>query len=383
MELFFELIQVAIGNRTALSHTPTEEEWQQLFAEADRHTLLGICFAGVKRLGSEMSQTEHLSEDLFFEFMGVAAYIQQQNDLMFKQCVELQKKFHSDGIRSCILKGQGVGLYYGIEHGNAKGSSEQYANLVRLRQPGDIDVWAEGGFEKVMTYVNGITPCKDFTLQHVRFNYFTDTEVEVHYTPIMLMGWRRNRKLQRWFQAHAESCFENRVALGGERITVPTLEFNLIYLLTHIYRHVFVEGIGLRQIQDYYFALLVASKTEKTRLDDVRNDIQSALKEFGLWKFARGLMYVIGYVFGLEREYMICEPNEKEGRFLLREIMMTGNFGSASTKQTSKWKPVLLMQIITSKMHLLTHYPMEVLSTPSYLIWHYVWKHVLKRKWLK
>lgn len=32
-------------------------------------------------------------------------------------------------------------------------------------------------------------------------------------------------------------------------------------------------------------------------------------------------------VFGLEREVMLCEPNEQDGKFLLDEIMQAGNFG--------------------------------------------------------
>lgn len=42
---------------------------------------------------------------------------------------------------------------------------------------------------------------------------------------------------------------------GFGEITVPTLSFNVIYILSHLYRHVFTEGIGLRQLLDYYFVI--------------------------------------------------------------------------------------------------------------------------------
>ena len=37
---------------------------------------------------------------------------------------------------------------------------------------------------------------------------------------------------------------------GYVEITVPTLSFNVIYILSHLYRHVFSEVIGLRQLID-------------------------------------------------------------------------------------------------------------------------------------
>ena len=48
--LFFELIQVALVQREVLSHTPSEEEWRQLFSLAEKQAVLGVCFYGVERL---------------------------------------------------------------------------------------------------------------------------------------------------------------------------------------------------------------------------------------------------------------------------------------------------------------------------------------------
>ena len=48
--IFFELIQVAIGNRICLSHSPTAEEWKALYEIAKKQSLVGVCFAGVQRL---------------------------------------------------------------------------------------------------------------------------------------------------------------------------------------------------------------------------------------------------------------------------------------------------------------------------------------------
>lgn len=49
-QLFFELIQVAIGKLICLSRTPSEEEWKELYEIDKKQSLVGVCFAGVQRL---------------------------------------------------------------------------------------------------------------------------------------------------------------------------------------------------------------------------------------------------------------------------------------------------------------------------------------------
>ena len=53
-----------------------------------------------------------------------------------------------------------------------------------------------------------------------------------------------------------EEQFSHRVMLGEQgEIAIPTVEFNLIFQLTHIFSHLMNEGIGLRQLVDYYYVL--------------------------------------------------------------------------------------------------------------------------------
>lgn len=49
-KLFFELIRVTIGNQVCLSHTPSADEWCDLYAMAKKQSLVGVCFAGVQKL---------------------------------------------------------------------------------------------------------------------------------------------------------------------------------------------------------------------------------------------------------------------------------------------------------------------------------------------
>lgn len=76
---FFELIQVAIGTRICLSHTPSADEWGVQYVMAKKQSLVGVCFAGVQKLQSQRQETPEM---LYLTWMGMAAKIQQRNEAM-------------------------------------------------------------------------------------------------------------------------------------------------------------------------------------------------------------------------------------------------------------------------------------------------------------
>mgnify|MGYP004696135031 FL=1 len=71
---------------------------------------------------------------------------------------------------------------------------------------------------------------------------------------------------------------------GIGEIAIPTTAFNVIYQLTHLYHHFFDEGIGMRQIIDYYYVV------NNDELLVIKDALQRELKHLGLWKFAGALI---------------------------------------------------------------------------------------------
>lgn len=322
-QLFFELIRISIGSQNCLSNLPIEREWGKLYEIAKKQSLVGVCFAGIQRLGADVDEgfaQIGMSEILYLKWMGMAAKIQQKNEVVNKQCLTLQKRVSADGFRSCILKGQGVGLKY-AEH------------LLGLRQSGDIDIWLDGGFDRVNNWVQKVSPTKVVNQHHVNLKVFSGTEVEVHYHPINMTNPWRQKRLKEFIREHENDCLTD--AADG-KIHVPTSEFNLVFLMVHIFHHLFTEGVGLRQIMDYYFVLRTYSENH-----DNNEDVVRAVQELGLERFASALMYVMHTVFGMEEQLMLWQPNAKDGKFLLDEIMISGNFGKQDDRQKglyeSKW----------------------------------------------
>ena len=149
--------------------------------------------------------------------------------------------FRKKGFRTCILKGQGNALMY----------PNPYS-----RTPGDIDIWVGGGDKRVISFVRSISPHEKACYHHIEFPSYKGVEVEVHYRPSFLLCFWHNRKLQKYYERVKKEQFSHRVMLGEQgEIAIPTVEFNLIFQLTHIYAHLMNEGIGLRQLLDYYYVL--------------------------------------------------------------------------------------------------------------------------------
>lgn len=364
-ELFFELIRVSIGTADCLSHTPNADEWGKLYDIAKKQSLVGVCFAGVqKTLSSSPLKGENPSvigmpEMLYLKWMGMAAKIQHRNEVVNRQCLELQKRLRVDGFRSCVLKGQGVAYFYS---GELKG----------LRQSGDIDILVEGGKEKIVHWVNTVKSADEIDDHHIQLHMFPDTEVEVHFKIGTLLNRFANRRYHKWAAAYLPILYKSQENSGC--INAPTIDFNLIYLLAHMHRHFFTEGLGLRQVMDYYFVLRY---TQIEGFKDTKiSEVQTIVNNIELEQFARGVMWVVTHIFDpnvLESLndtlgcHDIFETDEKRGLFVLNEIMRGGNFGhyDATYKRTAGASHVQrFFEVINAGLRFVKYFPKETFWIP-------------------
>ena len=399
-ELFFELLQVAVGQRERLSHAPSEEEWRELFCMARKQAVLGVCFHAVQQL-HDFGQRP--PQPLIYEWFSIAETIRKTNEQLTKRCCKLQEKLAEAGIRSSILKGQGIATYYDKE-------------LSVCRQPGDIDVYVDCGFERAIQFAHDCGQKDvDWDYKHLHLDVFRGTEVEMHYRVEVLLNLIRNRKLQRWFKEHesgiyglaeitegslrskSKEKFEEKIEekhlenikekSGSVGLVMPVVEFNLFYILLHIYRHFLYEGVGLRQIMDYYYTLkrysgALRSKSDKNNIDNCSETVAlDAVRVFGMERFAKGLMWVMQTVMAMPEEWMLWEPDRREGEYILRQVMRGGNFGHHDERLVNRPKGKVHTVIAVTKhnLHLLWHYPSEVIWPPIWFVWHKWWKWTKKR----
>ena len=361
--LFFELLQIALGNRECLSRKPTENEWQMLYELCQKQAVIGVVFPALEKL-SKHGMKPPVS--ILYNWIGQNEQIKQRNVQVNAACVELTDVFDQEGYDSCILKGQGNNLLYPSPYN---------------RTPGDIDIWItpknkalseKKRHKKVLGYIRNRYPTGNLHYNHIDAGEFNGISVEVHHRPRFLNNFIHNYRLQKWINEKREEQFGHRVALPeiDQQVSIPTVEFNLVFQLAHIYGHVLHEGIGFRQIVDYFYVLHGVGDVELAYYQ-----CSGILRYLGLENIAGAMMWVLHEKLGLPEEYLIAPMDERRGKVLLSEILRGGNLGHYDTENTNA-SSRLKKNILRAKrdLRMMNYFPSECLWEPVFRVYHLFWR---------
>ena len=370
--IIFDFLKYCLGAKGDMSKVVAGMDWRLLYEFASKQAMLGVCFDGIERLGKEYPEVlrqNPIGRDVLMAWMAKAQQIRRLNMNVNGVAAKLYSMLKEDGLRCCILKGQGNALMYGNPYS---------------RNPGDVDVWVNASREVIMEYGRRNFDLEDDIMYQHLETTMDGVPVELHFMPCVMNNPIYNARLQKWFRRNADLQCSNVVELpdGAGEIAVPTTAFNVVYQLCHLYHHFFDEGIGMRQMVDYYYVLV---KSEDGRVKNCTategkanvTSLQRELKYLGLWKFAGAVMYVLHVVLGLPEERMIRPMDVRRGELLLSEILNGGNFGKHFTKyghftQQGMAKKYFLK--IWRNMHFVRYYPAEALSEPIFRTWHFFWR---------
>ena len=246
----FAFLKYCFGSKEDMSRVIACMNWQELYFFASKQALLGLCFEGIERLGKkypEELKRNPIGRELLMTWMGKAQQIRRQNMKVNAVAGKLFAMLRVDGMRCCVLKGQGNALMY----------PNPYS-----RTPGDIDVWIDASRERIMEYAQKKFELgDDIRLQHLETS-LDGVPVELHFFPCSMNNPIYHARLQKWFRRNADLQSSHIVGLpdGAGDIAIPTMAFNVIYQLCHLYHHFFDEGIGMRQIIDYFLVVNDFSK---------------------------------------------------------------------------------------------------------------------------
>ena len=342
-DVFFELLRIAVdgGNsHRCLSRNLSPEEWKNLHSECVKQLLVGIVYRAICLLPREQQPPLEIA----FQWASEAEAIKGQNKLFNAESARLTELFGASGRKTAVLKGPANALLY----------PDPY-----IRQVGDIDLWVDGGRKSVCDLLKKLgyeISDMDFGVSH-HFHLYpvkNGIPVEIHYRPCTgTWNFFTRKRVLRFLESEIQHV--ERVSDG---FYVPTIKFALVMQLTHIQRHFVSDGVGFKQIIDYYILL-------KNSSEDERREISSKLSYFGLFKAGGALMWILGYVFGLDKSKMLCEPDEKRGKKMMAEIQNGGNFGTYATdwsKEASMNFVLRWLKIRLRFIRKLWFAPIEVLS---------------------
>ena len=394
-KIYYKFIQFALGTYEGKEFLDGSAlngfDWQRFYDFAKKQTLVGIIMEGISRLPKAVAPKQGLLMNWFM----MSQNIRRQNMMLNAATAEIYNKVKAAGYDCCILKGQA--------------NAAMYANPA-ARTPGDVDMWVNASREEIRQLAQTLAK-ENGQIDEESYNHIAlttnDISVELHYTPGFMANFTYNRRLQQWFRESIDAQCRNMIALPDEagEVAAPTADFNAVYQLYHLYHHYFYEGVGLRQVVDYYYVMWNVEfgiwseecGVKNSSLDNSSSqakprttqhstfNIQHSLTRLGLWHFAGAMMYVLHEVLGLPEEKMIAPMDKKRGEMLLNDILCGGNFGhhderhawGRDTYDGNGFKHGALghnLLRLHRDLRLLRYYPSEALSEPVFRLWHYYWR---------
>lgn len=294
---FFYLLRSGLWGRTEDSETLfplSENEWEEVYRIACKHTVEGIVYDGVLMLPVD----KRPGRSLLAKWTVAVERIECANKKTDRVLKELQDLFRQHTLKVILLKGQGVAAFY-------RDPSHRVC--------GDIDFYFPN--RKDLEKANRLIEEKGIKLVRKTKgeSYYSWKEVIVEHHGKLIdiydpFRYSRLRKLE-----------EKEGYIGD----VPSPVLNLLLLNTHILKHLLVMGIGLRQFCDMARAYLVLRSLVDER------EMQAIYKWSGIRKWTQLLDAVLVQYIGLPDKYlcMTSLDNPSGAEELMKRILEGGNFG--------------------------------------------------------
>ena len=342
MHPFRNLLLISLGRETSFRKDPDPKDWAVMFRMARRQALLGVCYEGICRVPDYQKPPPSILES----WRRLTEMIANVYHLHLRRTEEMKGIMDELGFHGCLLKGTSLSSLYPVPE---------------RRMCGDIDVWVAGTHASILKTLReaGYHPF-DIIYQECKVDFFPDVEIEIHFHPAKMYNPFLNARLQRYLEK--ESPIRDDVTL-----TSPNARFNAVFCMAHMFHHYLESGIGLRQMMDYYYTLLVLDPAD-------REPVMKALKKLGMGRFTAAMMESLRFNFGLEEEYYLCAPAPKLGRKLMEEAISGGNFGVGDRRNYQKRNESRLHRFFRKSSRVLSHlgqYPREVIWAPYARLKHY------------
>lgn len=375
-ELFFRLLRFALGTEENCPKMHLNE-WREMFQIAKKQAITGFIGSALKNIGDDVliekdAKSKDSFTDLIMDWMGEVVKIVKRNRKVNAVAVKVVNGFRQQGFDACLLKGQGNALLYPDPSSRTPGDINVY---VHPQQQGDGWKNDEAAIREIITFCKKLDKSARAVYHHIDIPAVDKVPLEVHYRATWLNAPVNNRSLQNLLSTLlSREDGTKRVVLPEEagEITIPGFSFNVVFQLSHILNHLLHEGVGLRQLVDYYYLLRshACSKEYQAWLD-------TSLKRCGLQRISSAVSWTLKNVLGLPENYLITTPNERYGQQLMWEMMAGGNFGKYDERLlsgTSRSKLVANLQRLVRDARMVVYYPSECLWEPWFRMWHWMWR---------
>lgn len=339
IEAFFALLRAGLWgeadanlNLNAKDNHFEGVEWEKIYQLAQEQSVQGLVLAGLEH--SDIKPPK----ELLLQWIGEVQVIEQRNKEMNVFVADLIEKLRKEDIYAILVKGQGVAQCY---------------EKPLWRSSGDIDLFlSDSNYDKARSILQNMATTieeEDMFCKHLAMA-IDGWDVELHGTLRTQLGRRIDGVID---QVQGETFRENKVRLWNNEKTevhLPSPDNDIIFVFTHILKHFFKEGIGLRQLCDLYRLVWTFKNNINEELLYKRLKKMRMLTEWHVF-----LMVGVRYL-GLPADacplYCNSSSYRNKSQKLLSYVMESGNFGNNRDNSYYRY-PFIIYKSISLYYHII------------------------------
>ncbi len=325
-DLFFALLRSGLwGTSPVLPRQVADSgDWQKAYRLSMEQTVVGLVTDG-----AAAAPALFVPKEISLKLMSSLVSVEKFNAVIDDAIVRFVALLEDGGVQPVLVKGQAVAQCYIHPSGRMSGdidlviSPAQYEAAKAIITPAADSIGAEGA-EKMHFSAT-----------------FGNVELELHGTVQTSLG----RKINDVLDIARDELFKDGgcrfMDCRGKRVRIPSIDFDALFIFTHLLQHFYCGGLGLRQLCDWARVLHTHSGKINLPLLEERLRLMGLESE---WKTF--VLFLVRYL-GLPEE----EAPLYDGRFgkradkLWRYIEKVGNFGKNRQHRDRSKDPYLIRKI--------------------------------------
>lgn len=303
-------------------------DWNKVYQLAEEQSVIGVVLAGLEHSVVKPPQ------ELLLQWIGEVQMIEQQNLAMNEFVAKLIEKLRKKNIYAILVKGQGIAQCYNRPLWRVSGdvdlllNDSNYDKAKELLLPLATDVEQELAlFKHIGMTINGSFMVELHGTLHCRLSRRVDKGIDEAQRDVFFGGHVRN--------------WQN----GTTQVFLPEVDDDVIFLFTHILKHFYQGGVGIRQICDMCRFLWTFREKLDVRL------LEKRLRSMGLmseWKaFAAYMVDFLGMPVEAIPLYSSPPKWSHKAVRINRFIIEVGNFGHNRDCSYSRKYPLVARKAIS------------------------------------
>lgn len=331
--VFFSFLQAGLWEKKIQILQPEGINYDEVIRISEEQAVVGLVAAGVENIPDITIPKEHS-----LSLISKALFIERQNLLMNGFVAKEYDRLKKEGITSVLIKGQGIAQCY---------------KRPLWRLAGDVDLLLDdANYELAKISVADVASTvmeEDPNMKHWDA-IVGDFEIELHGSLRSLLLPQMDMvvdSVQKRMFLEKQFRFWNN---NHVKISLPSADNDVIFIFSHIIKHFFHEGVGLRQVCDLCRLLWTYRETINRKLLEERLKAMGVMSE---WKaFASVAVNYLGMPIEGMPLYSTKRVWARKARKIVEFVLKSGNFGHNRDYSYYKEKPLIIIKVISLWRHL-------------------------------